>query len=83
MIPKIYDIKLKSIEIYNNIQSLNYKIFNKLEYKEYKSSFISMKKELENKFTDLENKKLINERMQLEKYSFFFLLIFIIYIFII
>ena len=60
LIPKIYDIKLKSIEIYNNIQSLNYKIFNKLEYNEYKSSFISMKKELENKFTELENKKLID-----------------------
>ena len=60
LIPKIYDIKLKSIEIYNNIQSLNYKIFNKLEYKDYKSSFIEMKKELENKFTELENKKLID-----------------------
>ena len=60
LIPKIYDIKLKSIEIYNNIQSLNYKIFNKLEYNEYKSSFISMKKELENKFTELENKKLLD-----------------------
>jgi hypothetical protein len=60
LIPKIYDIKLKSIEIYNNIQSLNYKVFNKLEYNEYKTSFNAMKKELEKKFTELENKKLID-----------------------
>ena len=66
LIPKIYNIKLKSIEIYNNVQSLNYKIFNKTEYKEYKSSFISMKKELENKFTELENKKLIENHKNSE-----------------
>jgi hypothetical protein len=60
LIPKIYDIKLNSIEIYNYVQSLNYKVFNKIEYKEYKSSFLTIKKELENKFTELENKKLID-----------------------
>lgn len=59
LIPKIYDTKLKAIEIYNYIQSLNYKAFNKEEYKEYKSSFDLIKKELEKKFTELENKKLI------------------------
>ena len=59
LIPKIYDIKLKSIEMYNHVQSLNYKVFNKIEYKEYKSSFLTIKKELENKFTELENKKIL------------------------
>ena len=59
LIPKIYNIKSKSIEIYNYIQSLNYKVFNKPEYKEYKSTFISIRKELEKKFTELENKKLL------------------------
>ena len=59
LIPKIYDIKLKAIEMYNYVQSLNYKVFNKIEYKEYKSSFLTIKKELENKFTELENKKIL------------------------
>ena len=66
LIPKINDFKIKSIEIYNNFQSLNYKIINKTEYKEYKSSFITIKKELENKFTELENKKLIENHKDSE-----------------
>ena len=45
--------------MYNHVQSLNYKVFNKIEYKEYKSSFLTIKKELENKFTELENKKIL------------------------
>ena len=60
LIPKIYDIKIKAIEIFNNVQSLNYKIFNKFEYDEYKTSFNTMKNELEQKFIELENKKLID-----------------------
>ena len=59
LIPKIYDIKIKAIEIYNSVQSLIYKLFNNYEYKEYKTSFNEIKKELENKFTEIENKKLI------------------------
>lgn len=59
LIPQMYDIRLKSIEIYNFVQSINYKIFNNTLYQEYKSSFNSIKKELEKKFTELENQKLI------------------------
>ena len=59
LIPKIYDIKIKAIEIFNNVQSLNYKVFNKFEYDEYKTSFNTMKTDLEKKFTEIENKKLV------------------------
>ena len=59
LIPKIYEIKIKSIEIYNQTENFNYKVFNNDKYGEYKLSFITMKKDLENKFTELEDKKLI------------------------
>ena len=66
LIPKIYDIKLKAIEIFNYAKSLNYKVFNKLEYKEYNSSFNTIKKDLEKKFKELENKKLIENHNKSE-----------------
>ena len=59
LISKIYDIKLKSMEIYNSAKSLNFKVFNKLEYMEYNASFNTIKKDLEKKFKELENKKII------------------------
>ena len=47
------------METYNFAKSLNFKVFNKLEYMEYNASFNTIKKDLEKKFKELENNKII------------------------
>jgi hypothetical protein len=56
LIPKIYQIKIDSIEIFNHIYNLNHVLFNNFQYK---YMYNKAKSELEKKFTELENQKLL------------------------
>lgn len=59
LIPKIYEIKINSIEKFNYITYLIPNLFNDPELRDYKSLFYNLKLELENKFTQQENLKIL------------------------
>ena len=64
LIPKIYQIKIKSIEIFNQVYYLNSEIFKNYEYKHLYNKTKSI---LENKFTDIENQKLLENLQKSEE----------------
>ena len=66
LIPKIYQIKIDSFEKFNNINYLIHDIFNKPEYKNYKNLYNNIKSELENKFTEQENLKILKNLQKSE-----------------
>ena len=66
LIPKIYKIKIDSYEKFNNINYLIHDIFNKPEYKDYRDLYNSIKRELERKFTEQENLKIVKNLHQSE-----------------
>ena len=59
LIPKIYQIKTNSIEKLNYITYLIPNLFNNPEFKDYKTLFYNLKLDLENKFTEQENLKIL------------------------
>ena len=66
LIPKIYKIKIDSFEKFNNINYFIHDIFNKPEYKDYKDLYNSIKRELEKKFTEQENLKIVKNLQKSE-----------------
>ena len=65
LIPKIYQIKIDSIEIFNHIYNLSHDLFNNYQYKHM---YNKAKSELEKKFTELENQKLLENLNKSEKF---------------
>ena len=65
LIPKIYQIKIDSIEIFNHIYNLNHDLFNNYQYKHM---YNKVKSELEKKFTELENQKMLENLNKSEKF---------------
>ena len=59
LIPKIYKIRINSMEKFNNINFLIQNIFHKPEFKDYKTLYNNYKSELETKFTEQENLKIL------------------------
>ncbi len=59
LIPKIYQIKIDSFEIFNHVNSLILDLLDNPDYSEYKTTYNNIKKELEKKFTSQENLKLL------------------------
>ena len=59
LIPKIYQIKIDSFEIFSNVNALILDTINMPEYSEYKTSYNNIKAELDKKFTTQENLKLL------------------------
>jgi hypothetical protein len=59
LIPKIYKIRINSMEKFNHINFLIQNIFHKPEFKDYKTLYNNYKSELETKFTEQENLKIL------------------------
>jgi hypothetical protein len=59
LIPKIYQIKIDSIEMFTHVNALILDLISMPEYSEYKTKYNNIKAELEKKFTTQENLKLL------------------------
>jgi len=59
LIPKIYQIKIGSIEIFSQVNRLIFDFINNPENSEYKTKYNNIKNELESKFNSQENLKLL------------------------
>ena len=59
LIPKIYKIRINSMEKFNHINCLIQNIFHKQEFNDYKAQYNNYKSELEAKFTEQENLKIL------------------------
>ena len=59
LIPKIYQIKINAMEKFSHINYIIQNTFHRPEFNEYKSHYNNIKSELENKFTEQENLKIL------------------------